>query len=200
MQDKGPRVVNIRGTSGSGKTHLVRSFLDAHRIPGDGKLGIEPVREEGHRHPVGYLVKRYGKRDVFVAGQYETECGGCDGFSGQGALDFIYDLVERQVTQYDRHVLFEGLIVCSDFRRTADLVSQEFPIEILLLSTPLEQCRANIDARRAGNGKPPLEHHRNTDAKHEGNLRSVPRFEGAGVPIRQVSVDEARAHLEEVFA
>lgn len=186
-----PRAINLRGTNGSGKTHLVRALLDSYASKGC----VQRVEAED-----GYLITRTGKRDIFVVGSYETACGGCDAICGQGALDKIYGIVEEQVTKSNRHVLFEGIIVCSDFRRSSDLVSKGFPLEILMLSTPLEKCVANINSRRSLRGNGPLENTGNVVAKFEGCERSIPRFEAAKVPVRKVSQDEAARIIEEAFA
>lgn len=191
---EGPVAINIRGTSGSGKSHIVHHFLDTW------SSCREPVYQEGRKAPIGYLVKRSGRRDVFVAGSYETKCGGCDGISGHGALDTIYDIVEQQVTVHHRHVLFEGLIVCSDFKRSHALAKHGFPIEIVMLNTSLEKCKENIDDRRRSKGDEPLGDHRNTEAKFIGNQRSVPRFRAAGVDIKEMSVEETIDHLEKSFS
>lgn len=200
VPESGPQAINIRGTSGSGKTHLVRTMLN-HVTSKEGLAsGCEltfvksDIREE-----CGYLIKRPGHRDIWVMGSYEGPTGGCDTISGQLSLDRIYDKVERTVTVDHRHVLFEGLIVCSDARRTKDLVSEKFPLHVILLNTPLEQCKKNIDARRAAKEKGPLEDHRNTEQKYNGNLESVARFASAGVDVKQLSVEDAMAFIGEKF-
>lgn len=193
-----PRAINIRGTNGSGKTHIVRAMLDEAKASGM----LEPVPGEDGKHPAGYLIKSVigTVPDVFVLGQYETACGGADSISGEGALDAIYDIVERQVTEHGRHVIAEGLICCSDFRRTCDLHSQGFPIEILMLDTSLEQCIINVNKRRADRDKGELPNTGNLEAKYHGNLRSIARFQSAGVPIQHVSVEEAQKIIKERFS
>lgn len=193
-----PRVVNIRGTSGSGKSWCVRSFMEK-LVSDEWFRDIEPVPGTDGKPRDCYVFSKSGHREIFVVGSYEKPTGGADNISGPGALDRVYDIVERQVTENDRNVLFEGLIVCSDFDRTYSLVSQRFPLEIILLNTPFEKCCENIDARRAARGKPPLGSHSNTAQKYAGNRASIDRFVRAGVPLSELSAEGTVEHLMRIL-
>jgi GNAT superfamily N-acetyltransferase len=195
-----PWAINIRGTHGSGKSWIVRDFL---RLASQVRGGVEKVHAPGMEHkdrPLGYILRHeFFSKPVYIIGQYETACGGCDSMSKTGALDMIYDTVERRVTEQDMHVLFEGIVVCSDFRRSRDLASLKFPLEIIILDVPLQTCVDNVNKRRGEKGKDEIENVVNITAKYEGNLRSIPRFEEAGVPVFHLNVAEAMQRVQNRF-
>jgi hypothetical protein len=186
------KAFNIRGTSGSGKTTIVKQLL-AHPLV---RLK-EEIRDPDNPNRILLTIlsvltsPKEMPRDIAVLGSYHTPTGGCDTISGMGALDKIYGLVEEQMTVYGRHVVFEGLIVCSDFRRTVDMVTNKMPLQVILLNTSIENCKRNIDARRAQRQQPPLPDHANTVAKYEGNLSSIERFKAAGVHVLHLGFEEA---------
>jgi len=201
-----PVAINIRGTSGSGKSHIVKSLIDKPWLDEHGYplYTVEVVPDpEANRTPrdLMYILRptsdTIALRQTAILGSYRTDCGGCDTWSSAGALDKIYGMVERQVTEYGRNVIFEGLIVCSDSRRSNDLNSQGFPIEIHLLNTPLEVCKANIDKRRGTKG--PLLDHNNTVQKYEGNIASIARFAAAGLRVQHQSVDATESRIRQLL-
>ena len=138
-------IVNVRGTSGSGKSWLVRSILELY----DTKL---PFFVGDRKRPVGYLFKRThvdgivraNKRDLWVPGHYETPCGGCDTIP---TLDMVFDLVRRG-HDHGHDVLFEGLLVNSDRNRTVDMHKEGLPLTIVTLATSVEVCLSSVQDRR----------------------------------------------------
>lgn len=131
-------VVNVRGTSGSGKTTIVRGImamgtvtpLDANKKP------------EGYRVDVPSLSK-----PVYVVGPYTTACGGCDAVPTQ-------DEICRRIRAYAPlgHVLVEGLLMSHTFGRYAaldrELDAQGNHFIWAFLDTPLEVCLDRVRARR----------------------------------------------------
>src|SRR5678815_803 len=96
-------IVNIRGTSGSGKSHIVHGILkQGHPIP---------QFKDGRKRPMGYVLE---PERLFVVGSYETPCGGCDTIMSQ---DEIYDLI-RDWARQGYNVLYEGLFASVEVRRT----------------------------------------------------------------------------------
>ena len=142
-------IVNIRGTSGSGKSTVVHKLL--------GDFASTPIiRQMGlMKKPkiVGYdVLWTYGnKPDVhtFVVGSYETTCGGCDSMSYKGSHDDIEALVMEFAKQ--GNVIFEGLTVSSTITRWMR-VSQAFPGEMVwaFMDTPEEECHRRILSRNGG--------------------------------------------------
>lgn len=140
------QVVNIRGCNGSGKTTIVRRFLD--RLPST-PLGGKPGK------PAGYYVDAmpWGLAlPVYVVGSYENACGGTDGIKTQ---DEIVDRVRR--AHACGHALVEGLLMSksSDGGVTAPALRELGGI-FAFLDTPWEVCLERVLVRRAaaGNDKP----------------------------------------------
>lgn len=140
------QIVNIRGCNGSGKTTIVRRFLE--RLPAQA-LGGKPGR------PAGYSVdaSAWGiGLPVFVVGSYENTCGGTDGIKTQ---EEIVDRVRR--AQAHGHVLVEGLLMSkSSNNGTCAPALREMDAVFAFLDTPWEVCLERVLARRAaaGNEKP----------------------------------------------
>lgn len=139
------QIVNIRGCNGSGKTTIVRRFLD--RLPRRALGGAE--------RPLGYEVdaNAWGVGNpVFVVGSYENTCGGADGIKTQE------EIAERVVKAHGYgHVLVEGLLMSksSDGGHVAPILKEHGAI-FAFLDTPWQVCLERVLARRlaAGNTKP----------------------------------------------
>lgn len=135
-----PTVVNLRGTSGSGKTTIVRNVL-SH---GNWEIWSEQGKI------LGYVNLELGWA---VVGSYENTCGGCDGIRTQ---DETENRVRFLVSQ-GFSVLFEGLLISTITGRWATL-AQSIDANMLFyyIDTPLEECIERVKHRRlaAGNTKP----------------------------------------------
>ena len=173
-------IINIRGTSGSGKSHLVREIMQRY----DCKLA---VKHEGRKRPIGYLCKRAGQRDLAVLGHYETPCGGCDTIP---SMETIFALV-RQSHYAGADVLFEGLIVNSDRNRTIRMHEDDLPLKIITLSTSIDLCLESIGERRKSKGNAKPLNPRNTEAKFKLALTNHQRFLDAGLDTHLLTRDEA---------
>ena len=79
-------IVNPRGTSGSGKTELVRRIAAEYGWY-DGVAN--PVRREGRERPIAYCLPHpLGFRPLLLLGNYEVASGGCDTIRlAEGGLD-----------------------------------------------------------------------------------------------------------------
>lgn len=140
------QIVNIRGCNGSGKTTIVRRFLD--KLPNQS-LGGKPGR------PAGYVVdaSSWGiQKSVFVVGSYENACGGADGINTQE------EIADRVLKAHPLgHVLVEGLLMSksSDKGHVAPILKDNGAI-FAFLDTPWDTCLERVLARRkaAGNDKP----------------------------------------------
>jgi hypothetical protein len=140
------QIVNIRGCNGSGKTTIVRRFLD--------KLSNEPLGGKPGR-PAGYKVDAspWGINiPVFVIGSYENTCGGTDGINTQE------EIAERVVKAIGHgHVLVEGLLMSkSSAKGHVAPILKEHGAIFAFLDTPWNVCLDRVLARReaAGNDKP----------------------------------------------
>lgn len=200
-------IINIRGTSGSGKSTIVRDIMRRYS-------NKSRVTEEGRRQPVGYICTR-GARPLAVIGHYETDCGGCDTIP---TMERIFDLV-RKAHSDGMDVVFEGLLISADVNRTAALHEAGLPINVVALTTPLQTCIDSVNERRhnawrrrcesieqANQALPPGRRprplpeprgpvkERNTTSKHKGVEKSVRHLQERG--LRCVWLDRDGA-LEE---
>jgi hypothetical protein len=145
-------IINPRGTSGSGKTELVRRILARYGWRGSagrhegGRL--EFVYREGRSRPLGYRLEHpRGGRPLAVVGHYEVTSGGCDTIT---AADGGLDEIIRRAAAYaaaGHDVLIEGQRLSSECQRSAEL-ARSHRLHVLRLTTPLDQCARNLVWRR----------------------------------------------------
>ncbi len=173
-------VINIRGTSGSGKSTIVRNLMAQY-------AKCDPVME-GHKI-VGYTCFRENNGiPLYVVGRYTTPCGGCDTLNG---MDYIYDFIHKAIdAKYD--VIYEGLIVASDSKRAIALKDRA-PLIIIELTTPLEMCVAGIQARRDARGDERPLSDKNTRAKMGQIASQRKHWKAANVDFRMLNREEALA-------
>ena len=174
-------VIQIRGTSGSGKSTIVHKLLK-------GKKGFDkawdPVFKEGRKKPLCYLKDR-----VLILGHYEIDCGGCDTI---GSAPQIYNsILELEQDDYDVAIT-EGLLWSEDVKWTVKLKEEGFEILSLFLNTPLKQCLEWVEQRQAGR-KPadPERVIRKLSTRIQTIERARLRLVQAGVSCRRVSPDQA---------
>lgn len=148
-------LINIRGTSGSGKSTIVREVMK--RYDAVKKIQQEEIYPsvlpggevaKPRKQPLAYLCTRLDERPLAVLGHYETACGGCDTLP---TYDMIFDLVRRFDAQgFD--VLFEGLLMSGDLKFTRALLEDASVSDLLvvgLTQITLDTCEASIRGRRA---------------------------------------------------
>lgn len=187
-------IINIRGTSGSGKTHLVREVMKLY----GPKVAY---RREGRKQPIGYVYSRVGAgRPLAIIGHYETACGGCDTIP---KMEDIFELV-KQSSQQGFDVVFEGLLISADVNRHVDLHqwAQENGDELLVvaLDTPLDKCIESVNQRRWAKNpdKPPVKE-KNTVSKFGGVKKSMERLRAAGVRAVDASREGALELIKEAL-
>jgi len=168
-------IVNVRATSGGGKTFLVRQIMKHYGI----LAPIPPIPTPGIK-TWGYLLMG----GIYVLGRYDAVCGGADTVGSFG------EIVRRINLHADCGcpAIFESLLWSTTFK-TSDEFAKSTPHHVIfgLMDTPLELCHQRVLARRhaAGNDKPfPVEklvtkyrscwsaQARLRDSKHD--TRSVP--------------------------
>ena len=175
-------LINLRGTSGSGKTTVARTFLN--NFPNetlrkrDGKVAGVRIDVTGFTYP------------LFLVGKYDNTCGGMDTVPTQ------VDCAELATKAYQMgHVICEGLLasgVGPGATLPAALISAAGPhVRFLCLNTPLELCIERVKARReaAGNDKPfnPA----NTESKYQQVQRSFEMLEEANQPVFWIDYQNA---------
>ncbi len=139
-----PLIVNVRGNSGSGKTHLTRAFMKKAQPFPILRPGIDPVQNS---------LFNYSGSLWLVLGRYGNVCGGCDTIKTQQE---IINRVEA-ATKNGWNVWCEGLIL-STIYGSVGAYSEKFDDRWVFayLQPPIEECIRRIKARRAaaGNAKP----------------------------------------------
>lgn len=184
-------IVNIRGTSGCGKSTIVREIMKLY----NGKISeFGSIGGKSRKQPLGYTLVHEGHRPLWVAGHYETACGGCDTLP---TLECVYEQV-RHYAEHDEHdVLYEGVIVTSDVRRVIELNDEKWPIFVVGLDVPIEDCMAGIQARRTARGDTRICPDKNTIAKMKTNVNGMRKLADAGVPTAFVGREEGLRLVKE---
>lgn len=179
-------IVNIAGTSGSGKTHLVRDFLrwvEAH------KGTIEPCHIDDRKSAIGYDIN-LGQdfKTIHLVGAYSDalDTSGCDTIRD---VIWVYDYIRLQHDLgYD--VLYEGLFVMNMTRGPA-LAAERQPFHVIQLTSTLAQCIAAIDSRRDLRGDEPLRSKKNTRGNYTRAQNYCDVMRGAGATIHRTKREEA---------
>lgn len=137
-------IVKIHGTSGAGKTTIVRDIMEmATQI-----LPLGPVkRPEAYKLTMPNLVS-----PLYILGSYENTCGGMDGISSvQAQIDLIHKYAALG------HVIYEGLLLSTYYGSLGAAVERYGNDHVwAFLDTPIDVCIERVKARRlaAGNTKP----------------------------------------------
>jgi len=185
-------IVNIRGTSGAGKTTVVRWVMDQF----DSKVNLmrtgAKVEVVGPRkRPYGYLLKSNDPaiKDCFLVGHYETACGGCDTIP---SYDAIFALI-READDAGLNVLFEGLLLSEDFKRTAPLHEEGRDLLVVAIDLPLDECIESINARRRLK-KPDAEpvNPGNTTRRFRSVIKKLEKMEDFGITVIRADRTHAR--------
>lgn len=137
-------IIQVRGTSGSGKSTVVKQVMSLTGID-NWKPVYGVLRGVKRKKPLYY---QYGHR--VILGHYESPCGGCDTI---GSAKQTYELIQDYEASFrDRTILCEGLLLSEDTKWSSQLSN----LHILYLVTSLEVCLDRICSRRkaAGNHKP----------------------------------------------
>jgi thymidylate kinase len=141
-------IIKIHGTSGSGKTTIIRDLMKmSSPVPADC-VNTSIGKIEGHLlHLPGVMPP------VIVLGPYgSAHCGGLDAISGTTRHA---ELLHRYAPM--GHVLYEGLLGSECYGRMGE-ASEQYGNEHIFafLDTPIEVCIDRVKLRRfdAGNVKP----------------------------------------------
>lgn len=181
-------ILNIRGTSGTGKSMLARQLMALYEP--------NPLRYRrlGRKQPIGYRYTAKDRtlhRDLAVVGHYETDCGGADTIPD---YDDLMGLVKQGSTA-GMDVLFEGLLISGDVKRTAELHRWALlncdVLHVVAIQLDLQLCVDSVNQRRREKaerlGREPKGdvNPRNTIAKHRGLTLACQRLEAEGVMVHR---------------
>lgn len=135
-------IINVRGTSGSGKTTIIRKLIERYGIHKTYPYPDRPGKVEAN------LIS-YTNGDIFLLGSYENVCGGCDTVSTQ---DLVCELIDWYAPL--GHVIFEGLMISHIYERYASRAREDIENWVFfMLDTDFEKCTSNIKKRRKAAGK-----------------------------------------------
>jgi uridine kinase len=148
-------VINIRGTNGSGKTHVVRKLLKAY----EGY--VTRVTATFHTKYRGRDKKRKGKLVPYTLQHHKIDSeigpiyviGPYDGFGGCDLIE-KQDEITDEVRKYSKkgHVIFEGVIISTTYQRWADLAKELKDFKFAFLDTPKDLCIKRVIKRRLKKG------------------------------------------------
>lgn len=177
-------IIQIRGTSGSGKTWVMREVMN--RLNYLKPVYVPTWAGKKRRQPLYYYS---GTDRVAVLGHYESTCGGCDNV---GSARHVFELIEKvreseEAVGGDCSIVCEGLLLSEDSKWSSQLVD----LHAFFLATPVEKCLEQIRMRRleAGNSKPLKEDNtRNRVAVIE---RARIKLIDSGAVCRRVSAKQA---------
>lgn len=179
-------IIDLRGTSGSGKSTCAKRFLDEH-------ASTKIVGLTG-KH-LGYTVM-LTHRPLFILGRYTSPTGGCD------TIPDMDEVIVRINHGYNLgyNVLLEGLRTSGVMGRLGANSVQYGPQYIFaFLDTPLTTCVKNINARRAARGALPLKDHKHTYSKFRAVESVRRRVTEQGRRVLTVNWLTAKDQLLEVF-
>lgn len=180
-------IVNLRGTSGAGKSTIVRAVMK--------RYSCEANYVDGRRRPLFYVGHRPEEHRLLVPGHYETACGGCDTIR---TPDEVYELVRWGALEQGMDVLFEGIMVQDEIRRCAE-VSQLHPTLVIGLDVPIEECLASVQRRRDARGDARPLNPKNTVARATSLERTYHRLVGLGVKVERHGREAALSRVLEVL-
>lgn len=157
-------IINIRGTHGSGKSHLIKQLLK--------RYVAQPTDVDKKGRPNNYVMPLSNGSKLYVVGPYYNACGGCDAIQP-------YSLIWPRVVEFAKvgHVLFEGALVSSSYGnigRSSEVYGRSFVFAFL--STPLDVCLDRIRRRRLARGNTKPLDPKNTEYKYNDIERSVPKI------------------------
>ena len=136
-------IIQIRGTSGSGKTWAMKRVMEL--------LGPRSaVYVAGRKQPLYYQFPEDAHIPttwaVYVLGHYEIACGGCDTLGSARETFDVWAKLRSEVSL--PHTLMEGLLLSEDSKWTLEMNKVD-EVRVIYLTTPVEQCLERIRSRRA---------------------------------------------------
>lgn len=176
-------IINIAGTSGSGKTHLIRGFLAWAKSRGV----VKSCYIDGRKEPIGYDIILPRSKTIHLVGAYENaDTAGCDTIRD---VVWAFDYIKEQ-SELNKHVVYEGLFMMN-MTRGPQMAEELGNVTVLQLTDPLAVCIASINDRREARGEGPLRKKENTI----GNFKRADNYAGkmrmAGAAIIRTNRDKA---------
>jgi hypothetical protein len=175
-------IVNIAGTSGSGKSHLVRGFISWAEKRGV----VKPLHIEDRKEPIGYDVILKNSKTIHIVGSYgNADTAGCDNIRD---IAWLYDYIREQ--HESKHVLYEGLFMMN-MTRGPQLAAETEAVTVIQLTAPLAVCIASINSRREARGEGPLLTKVNTIGNFKRAENYCDKMRAAGATVYRAKRDSA---------
>lgn len=190
-----PVIINVRGTSGAGKTTLINEILGQYPVK-------TPVVIPGRKQPLYYILSgREGQPDLALLGHYESPCGGCDTIGkwipditppriidGEepNSYHLTFGLVRKFIAE-GKDVVFEGLLLSGDVRHTKALYTDGLALQVVCINIPVDDCIASVKARRTAAGNTKEFNEKNTRDKHTLLQKCITKLREAGVKVHDCS-------------
>lgn len=145
-------VIQLRGTSGSGKTTAMKHMLEL--------TGATPLlyAQTQSRNPNQQKVRVYkGRLDgarVYILGDYSPHrsAGGCDTIP---KIEDVIELTKAYGTRHRSVLLLEGLLLAHSWGAFGEYAHESFGERYInaFLDTPVEKCLKRVVKRRAARGQ-----------------------------------------------
>lgn len=185
-------IVNIVGTSGAGKSYLVREFI---RWAEDRGVVKSCHNDGAGSRPVGYDIILKKHRTIHIVGPYEkSDTAGCDTLRD---VDTAYGHVDAAFNG-GKDVVFEGLFMMN-MTRGPQLIEQYGEVTVLQLDVPLATCFASINDRRERRGEGKLLNKDNTKGNFVRANNYSDKMRAAGARVIRVKRADALDKLLDVL-
>lgn len=184
-------IVNIRGTSGSGKSTIAFEFLK--RFPSEELTGKDG-KIKGYRVNTSSAGLSY---DVFILGKYTTACGGLDACPTQAEAGEL----ATKAYEMGGHVLAEGLLASAAGPKGAftDAIYQTGAAVFAVLDTPLQTCLDRVRARRLAKGNDKPFNEKNTRDKYTQVHSTAKALHAIGYDVRAIDHTNAFEEVMNIF-
>ncbi len=187
------KIVNLRGTSGSGKSTVAFTLLK--NFPHEKLTHKEDGKVRGYRVDASSAGL---KAPVYLIGRYETACGGLDNVPTQAIA------AELSVKAHTSggHVLCEGLLCSAAGPKGALTIGlQETGNAVFaVLDTPVEVCLDRVRARRLARGDERPLNEKNTRDKWTQTHSTAKALRAAGgYDVRDIDHTNAYEEVLNIF-
>lgn len=180
-------IINVRGSSGSGKSTIAFTLL---------KHPHEKITNKEGK-VMGYKVEAGLSRPVYIVGRYETKCGGADVIPTQK------EAADRALYFHELggHVLIEGLLAsAAGPKGQLTIALQETGQAVYgILDTPVETCLDRVRARRLARGDERPLNETNTRLKHKQTMQTAKTLHGLGYDVRPIDHTRAYEDVMDIF-
>jgi len=186
-------IVNLRGTSGSGKTWAVRQLMALYQAHGMSWSYVPGTKERGVRAGYHEGIAPWRTRPLRILGYYDgATCGGCDGIRTQ--LDA--EQLLREAVSANADCVFEGLLISHLRSRWARLPFElGVPWRFIFLDTTLETCLQRATDRRVARGNLNPLNPKNTSDKYRDIMKRLEEFHALGLDCCMVSSADAAKEM-----